>query len=201
MNLSDRQIDGLTDLINVGMAQGATVLNGMLQSRVQLRVARLQTLTLDSYLSQFSSQEPDRLSAVQLGYQGAFSGKALLVFPTPCASKLVTMLTGEAMDSDDFDTIQAGTLNELGNIVINGVLGSLSNLMGQHFVYAAPVYLEERADHLLCAPERAAAYRVLLAKTRFSTVTEQIEGDLLLLFDVGALDAMARVVGALIPDE
>lgn len=201
MNLSERQIDRLTDIINVGMAQGAGVLNAMLHSKVSIRVSRLQTLSLDSYLSQFSPPGLERLSAVQLGYQGAFSGKALLVFPTPSASKLVTMLTGEAMDSDDFDTIQAGTLNELGNIVINGVLGAVSRLIEQCFAYSAPIYLEDRADHLLCAPERANAYRVLLARTRFSLATDQIEGDLLLLFDVGALDAMARVVGALIPDE
>ena len=201
MNLTERQIDGLTEIIIAGMASGAGVLNTMLQSQVSLRVSRIQVLSLESYLSQYLHPGSDLLSAVQLGYKGGFSGKALLVFPTPSASKLVTMLTGEAMESDDFDTIQAGTLNELGNIVINGVLGTLSDRMEQHFVYSVPIYLEERADHLLCPPGRASAYSVLLARTRFSLAADQIEGDLLLLFDVGALDAMVRSVGALLSDD
>jgi chemotaxis protein CheC len=86
-------------------------------------------------------------------------------------------------------------------MVINGVLGTISNLLGQHFVYSVPTYLEERADSLLCTPDRGKGYTVLLARTRFTLERYQIEGDLLLLFEVGALDELLEALGALTPHE
>lgn len=197
MNLSERHIDVLTEVINVGMVRAASVLNTMLPSLVSLQVPYVRVLGLGEYLEKLDGPTSAHLSAVQLGYQGTFSGKAQLVFPTACASKLVTMLTGEALDAGDFDMIQAGTLSEVGNIVINGVMGTISHRLGQHFVYSVPTYLEERADHLLCAPDCGKDCTILLARTRFVLETHPIEGDLLLLFEVGALEAL----GALLDDE
>lgn len=200
MKLNEQQIDALTEIINIGMGRGASVLNTMLQSHVSLQAPQVRILGLDEYLSELGDLGSDCLSAVQLGYQGTFSGKAQLVFPTTSASKLVTMLTGEALDSNDFDMIQAGTLSEVGNIVINGVMGTISNMLDQHFVYSVPTYLEETADHLLCAPGQGKDFTILLARTRFALESHQIDGDLLLLFEVGALDAMMVALGALLPD-
>lgn len=201
MKLSERQIEALTEIIRLGMGRGAGVLNAMLQSQVTLEVAHVRILGLDQYLAQLGFPGSDHVSAVQLGYQGSFSGKAQLVFPTTGAAKLVTMLTGETLDSDDFDLIQAGTLSEVGNIVINGVMGTLSNILGQHFVYSVPNYLEEQADHLLCVPDRGNNFTILLARTRFSLETHQIEGDLLLSFEADALETMVQALGALMSDE
>ncbi len=201
MKLSDKQIDALTEVISIGMGRGAGVLNTMLESHVSLQAPQVRILELDEYLEELRGMTPDRLSAVQLGYQGTCSGKAQLLFPTASASKLVTVLTGEALDSDDFDLIQAGTLSEVGNMVINGVLGTISNLLGQHFVYSVPTYLEERADSLLCTPDRGKGYTVLLARTRFSLESNEIEGGLLLLFEVGALESLLKALGAPKPHE
>jgi len=201
MKFSERQIAALTEIIRLGMGQGAGVLNAMLASQVTLQVAHVRVLALDQYLMQLGFPGSDHVSAVQLGYQGSFAGKVLLVFPTVGASKLVTMLTDEALDSDDFDLIQAGTLSEVGNIVINGVMGTLSNILGQYFVYSVPTYLEEQADHLLCAPDRENNHTLLLARTRFTLETQQIEGDLLLSFEPGAMETMVEALGALMSDE
>lgn len=201
MKLSERQIEALTEIIRLGMGRGAGVLNAMLQSQVTLQVAHVRVLNLDQYLMQLGFPGSDHVSAVQLGYQGSFPGKALLVFPTVTAAKLVTMLTGETLDSDDFDLIQAGTLSEVGNIVINGVMGTLSQILGQHFIYSVPTYLEEQANRLLCAPDRGINLTILLARTRFSLQTHQIEGDLLLSFETGALESMVEALGALMSDE
>jgi chemotaxis protein CheC len=200
MKLSDKQIDALSEVLNIGMDRGAGVLNTMLQSHVSLQAPRIRILDLDTYLEQLRGMSADRLSAVQLGYQGAISGKAQLLFPTSSASKLVTVLTGEALDSDDFDLIQAGTLSEVGNIVINGVLGTISSMLGQHFVYSVPTCLEEKAESLLCTPDRGKGYTVLLARTLFTLEDHQIEGDLLLLFEVGALESLLEALGALKPN-
>ena len=75
MKLSDKQIDALTEVLNIGMGRGAGVLKTMLQSHVSLQAIHIRILALDAYLEQLRGLSPDRLSAVQLGYQGAFSGK------------------------------------------------------------------------------------------------------------------------------
>ena len=67
----------------------------------------------------------DPLAAVQLNFRGPFSGSAALAFPPDSAAKLVAILVGEEPEGADLDAIRVGTLTEVGNIVINGVMGKL----------------------------------------------------------------------------
>lgn len=201
MKLSERQFEALTEIIRLGMGKGTDVLNAMLPSQVALQTSPIRALEPDQYLVQLGFPGSAPVSAVQLGFQGSFSGKAFLVLPTSDAARLVTMLTEETLESDDFDLLQAGTLSEVGNIVINGVLGALSTILGQHFTYSAPNYLEEQADHLLCAPDRRDGLTILLARTRFLHEAHQIEGDLVLSLEAGALETMMEALGVLMSDE
>lgn len=201
MKLSEREIEALSELITIGMGRGAKVLNTILPVQIALQVSQVRVLTLGDYVRQLEGPANGRLSAVQLGYQGSISGQAQLIIPIAGASRLVTLLTGEALDSDDFDMIQAGTLCEVGNMVINGVMDTISRTQGQQFVYSVPTYLEEQADHVLCMPDRGQDAAILMARTRFLLSDYPIEGDLLLSFEVGALETLVGSLGALLSHE
>uniref|UniRef100_A0ACD5GZE0 Uncharacterized protein n=1 Tax=Desertifilum tharense IPPAS B-1220 TaxID=1781255 RepID=A0ACD5GZE0_9CYAN len=51
-----------------------------------------------------------------------------MIFPTESASTLVSLLTGEKPGTPDLEAVKIGTLLEVGNIVLNGVVGTVSNL-------------------------------------------------------------------------
>ena len=191
MNLTDTQIDTLQELVNVGVGRAAGMLNQMVNSHIELQVPFTKIISLLAVKEELERQlNGDRLSAVQLEFIGSFSGIAQLVFPTDSAAALVSTLTGERIGTFDLDSVKIGTLSEVGNIVINGVMGSISNVLKEHLDYSLPVYVEDTVEHLLTADGVESNVTVLLARARFNIEHLQITGDIILIFKVGSFDVL-----------
>jgi chemotaxis protein CheC len=191
------QIDVLKELINIGVGRAAGMLNDMLQSRVQLQVPYVKIFSPDTLKEEMGQLGDNKLSTVRLTFKGPFSGIASLVFPPDSAAKLVDVLTGEEPGFADLDAIRIGTLTEVGNIILNGVMGSMGNVLQQHINYSVPTYLEDNIESLLLPNNAETNRMILLAHTRFTIEQLQIEGDIILLFEVGAFDALLAAIDAL----
>ncbi|HSF75979.1 MULTISPECIES: chemotaxis protein CheC [unclassified Microcoleus] len=197
MKLSTRQLDALQELVNIGIGQAAGVLNDMIDSPIRLQIPYLQILTptdVEEELEQHLNGE--QIAAVQLKFTGSFGGIAQLVFPTNSAALLVTMLTGEE-GTHDLDSVKIGTLSEVGNIVINGVMGAISNVLQQRLNYSIPTYSEGTIASLLISGGLATDTVVLLAQTSFMIERLHIEGDIILIFNVNSFDTLLTAINQL----
>ncbi|MCZ0898314.1 chemotaxis protein CheC [Microcoleus vaginatus] len=198
MKLSTRQLDALQELVNIGIGQAAGVLNDMIDSPIRLQIPYLQILTptdVEEELEQHLNGE--QIAAVQLKFTGSFGGIAQLVFPTNSAALLVTMLTGEEVGTHDLDSVKIGTLSEVGNIVINGVMGAISNVLQQRLNYSIPTYSEGTIASLLISGGLATDTVVLLAQTSFMIERLHIEGDIILIFNVNSFDTLLTAINQL----
>ncbi|MEG5063299.1 chemotaxis protein CheC [Microcoleus sp. B3-A4] len=198
MKLSTRQLDALQELVNIGIGQAAGVLNDMIDSPIRLQIPYLQILTpidVEEELEQHLNGE--QIAAVQLKFTGSFGGIAQLVFPTNSAALLVTMLTGEEVGTHDLDSVKIGTLSEVGNIVINGVMGAISNVLQQRLNYSIPTYSEGTIANLLVSGGLATDTVVLLAQTSFMIERLHIEGDIILIFNVNSFDTLLTAINQL----
>ncbi|MEG3843987.1 chemotaxis protein CheC [Microcoleus sp. herbarium14] len=198
MKLSPRELDALQELVNIGIGQAAGILNDMIESPIRLQIPYLQILSpadVQEELEQHLNGE--QISAVQLKFTGSFGGIAQLVFPTNSAATLVTMLTGEEVGTHDLDSVKIGTLSEVGNIVINGVMGAISNVLQQRLNYSIPNYMEGTIASLLVSGGLAADTVVLLAQTRFIIEKLHIEGDIILIFNVSSFDTLLTAINQL----
>ncbi|MEG4812540.1 chemotaxis protein CheC [Microcoleus sp. F8-D3] len=198
MKLSTRQLDALQELVNIGIGQAAGVLNDMIDSPIRLQIPYLQVLTpidVEQELEQHLNGE--QIAAVQLKFTGSFGGIAQLVFPTNSAALLVTMLTGEEVGTHDLDSVKIGTLSEVGNIVINGVMGAISNVLQQRLNYSIPTYSEGTITNLLISGGLATDTVVLLAQTSFMIERLHIEGDIILIFNVNSFDTLLTAINQL----
>lgn len=194
MNVTAEQLDALKELINIGVGRAASLLNEMVDSHIHLEIPFVKVLTAaDAYKELATRFHDDCLAAVRLGFTGSFYGTAGLIFPTESASTLVAVLTGEEPGSSDLDAVKIGTLSEIGNIVINGVMGSISNVLRQHMNYTIPVYLEDRIENLL-ASTNVSQSQILLAQARFKIEQLELIGDIILIFEVGTFDALIKVI-------
>jgi chemotaxis protein CheC len=198
MKLNVRQLDALQELVNIGIGQAAGVLNDMIDSPIRLQIPYLQILTpidVEEELEQHLNGE--QIAAVQLKFTGSFGGIAQLVFPTDSAAMLVTMLTGEEVGTHDLDSVKIGTLSEVGNIVINGVMGAISNVLQQRLNYSIPTYSEGTIASLLVSGGLATDTVVLLAQTSFMIERLHIEGDIILIFNVNSFDTLLTAINQL----
>lgn len=198
MNPTALQLDALSELINIGVGRSADVLNTMLNSHIDLQVPFVKILLSDDFRKEIEALGSDSLSAVHLAFKGTFSGTAQLIFPAATASKLVTTVTGEEVRSESLDEIRSGTLCEIGNIVLNGLMGSISNVLKMQLKYSVPTYLEGKIENLTSARGNMASdTKILLARTHFTIKELKIEGDIIVFFETGALDALLIEIGTL----
>ncbi|MFN6484900.1 MULTISPECIES: chemotaxis protein CheX [unclassified Nostoc] len=189
MNVTAEELDALQELINIGVGRAASLLNEMVDSHIRLKIPVVKVLTAaDAYKELTTRFHDQTLAAVKLRFTGSFYGTASLIFPTDSASTLVAVLTGED-PSADLDAVKIGTLSEIGNIVINGVMGSLSNVLKKHLNYTLPVYLEDTLENLLLSAYESDS-KILLAQASFTIERLEIIGDIILIFLVGTFDAL-----------
>ncbi|MEZ2240301.1 chemotaxis protein CheC [Microcoleus sp.] len=195
MELTADELDALKELINIGVGHAAGMLNEMIQFPIQLEipdVELLSSLELQRELKERFGIE--LISVVQLAFSGSFSGSAQLLFPTESAVNLVSVLTGEDKGSPDLDSLKISTLSEVGNMVINGVMGSISNVLDQPLDYAVPYYAEEEIQELLLKEESLHYGTILLAPAHFSIEQLQIQGDIMLFFDMGSFKLLLKAI-------
>ncbi|BDA75047.1 CheC, inhibitor of MCP methylation [Rivularia sp. IAM M-261] len=193
--LTDAHLDALQELINIGVGRAASMLNQMLDSQIILEIPVVSVLNLSQIQAELEKRfEGDSLAAVKLNFTGSFSGKANLVFPTESAATLVSLLTGEEIGSPDLDSVKIGTLSEVGNIVINGIMGSISNVLNQHLNYAIPIYMEDSIKHILSLEYIKEETVFLLAQTRFAIKTLEIIGEIVLIFEMESFGTLIKVI-------
>lgn len=195
MNLTLKHIDALQELVNIGVGRAAGVLNDMLASPIQLNIPEVRLLSPEELKLELKSQFDDSLLAtVQLNFAGSFSGTAELVFPAESAADLVSILTGEAPGTPDLDVVKIGALLEVGNIVLNGIMGSLSNVLIEHLDYSLPAYNESDVNNFPIFADVNENTKIILAHTCFIIEQLKISGGIILMFTIGSLDALLKAI-------
>ena len=187
IQLTEDQRDALTELINIGVGKAAGMLSEMLQAHIRLQVPYLKLFLRSELITELSTFATTPVSTVHLNFKGPFSGTALLAFPQESASNLVSVLASEEQEVSDLDSLRIGALTEVGNIVLSGVMGSISNVLKEHLTYSIPTYMENTIEHLMYLRDHDTDDdpTIVLAHTRFSIELFRIEGDIILLFRLG----------------
>lgn len=193
MKLTPEQIDNLQEVINIGVGQAAGILNEMLDSHIVLEIPELRQFTPKFAKQQLVNRLGEGVfSTIELRFFGSVKGNADLVFPNESAVKLVELITDRELENDDsdWDSLKIGALTEIGNIVISGIMGAISNLLSQDLQYFLPDYLEGDIETIFQQQYFQSERALLLAKTRFSIEEKNIEGEILLMFQVETLPVL-----------
>ena len=142
MNLNPAEMDALVEMINIGVGRAASVLNQMVRSTVRLSVPSVKVLDRESALVQFNNMLQGRVAAVSLMFSGSLQGSCSVFFPPQSAAKLANVLTGSDPEDLELDSIKIGTLTEVGNLLLNGIVGSISNMIGGGIKFRVPAFAE-----------------------------------------------------------
>ena len=187
MAATEDQLDGLKEIVNIGIAQAASVLNEMVDSHIELEVPAILIVDPLNPEKSLSALGQGKHSCVQLTFSGSFSGSSMLVFPSESAVKLVFALTGKTPGSTDLDAVMAGTLNEVGNIVVNSVMGAICNMLNKHLDYSLPDYLEGTLMDLLRPKLLMPELTIVLVETHFTVRDLRVTGNIFLILEVESL--------------
>ncbi len=196
IEIDDQAIDAIREIVNIGVGRAAGQLQEMTGSHIRLQIPSIRIVPFDDITTVGNTIiSGDTLSAVLLNFKGTFSGISAVMFPPESATALVMLLTGDIEKSPELDALRIEALKEVGNIIINAVMGSIANVLSEHLVYSIPTYYEGPMINLARLKRKTSHDEcVLLARTNFLVEKLNIEGDILLILEIGSLDALVASI-------
>lgn len=186
MKLTDDQQDALTEIVNIGVGKAGCMLSELVEERIELRVPSVQICSLEELPGLFGDRSQLLDTAIYQDFDGSVTGRSILAFPRESGLKLAQLLGELDEIPDELDVDLSGILIEVGNIVINGVLGSISNMFDSAFKYSVPeLFVGDSLTRLTgeCTDvESDGTQAVIYSNAHFSIAGNEIEGSLLLIF-------------------
>ncbi len=181
MNVSEEVIDGIRELVTIGVGRSAGMLNRLTKAHVTLTVPEVQisNVTQDIQLIKptANSINSEEISHIILEFSGELTGSFDLIIPFLSALNLVMLLTGEKELSDEMDALRVETLLEVSNIIISSVMSSLSIFLKSRLLFQFPRYQVGKAKSII--PYAITGTLIgIIAHTHFLVQDRHVESDI-----------------------
>jgi chemotaxis protein CheC len=202
--LSDLERDALTELANVGVSHAAAGLRKMVGEEVLLSVPSAQVVGRRTAAALIGEREDDELVAVRQGFAGAFSGRAMLIFPQSNGLHLVRAVLGDAVDAAELAAMETEALAETGNVILNGCLATMANMLREPLSMSLPEVVRGSGARLFEVQDAADGDaegrdgQVLFLFINFMVRQRDVRGYIAMLMDLSSMAALRRLIGAFI---
>jgi chemotaxis protein CheC len=192
--LTELELDALTEVVNIGVSRAATSLRDMVGEQVLLSVPSVAITSPARAAELLGERESSLLVAVRQGFQGEFSGSALLIFPEKNSLELVRAIAGNHLSLEDILELEQEALAEIGNVILNGCMATIANLLNRRLVISLPEILSGSAGELFQKSPSLLQDVVLFIHIDFSLRGRELSGYLAMVMDVPSLEALKLLV-------
>ena len=193
--LTELERDALTELVNIGVSRAAVGLRKMVGEQVLLSVPSVELVNQRTAAALVGEREGQNLIAVRQGFAGVFSGQAMLIFPQAKSLQLVRAVVGEEMPEDALGEIEQEALAETGNVILNGCLATMANMLRQPLTMSLPEVLRGDGEGLFraSAPSEQEDL-VLFLYINFSLLDREIRGYIAVIMDLPSLETLRSLI-------
>jgi chemotaxis protein CheC len=193
--LDDLEQDALTELVNIGVSRAAANLRKMVGSQVLLSVPSVEVIGRKDAAAVIRERETDQLVAVQQDFDGAFAGRALLIFPEAKSLELVRAVTGDGLSKPEVEEIEQEALSETGNIVLNGCLATMANMLRRPLEMSLPRVVRGDGRRLFGLSDDVTDDGIVLfLYINFVVSGRDIRGYIAMLMDLPSLEALKLLI-------
>ena len=198
-HLTELERDALAELANIGVSRAAASLRKMVGQQVLLSVPSVDVVSQKTAAALVGEREGNKLVAVRQAFSGSFSGRALLIFPQAKSLELIRVIVGADVDAAEANDIEEEALAETGNIILNGCLATMANILHQSLVISLPEVLRGTGECLFELDESSAEGKlVLFLYINFSILDLDIRGYIAMLMDLPSLANLKVLLGEFI---
>jgi chemotaxis protein CheC len=202
--LDELEHDALTELVNIGVSRAASSLRKMVGDQVLLSVPAVEVVTRQAATTLIEQRESALLVAVKQDFEGAFAGRALLIFPEANSLELVRAVAGHTMTAEEAHEIEDEALSETGNIVLNGCLATMANMLKKPLKMSLPQVVRGDSQTFFQLTELNEEGVVLFLYINFAISGRDIRGYIAMLMDLPSMEILkgliqefiARVMGS-----
>jgi chemotaxis protein CheC len=197
--LSELERDALTELVNIGFSRAAAGLRKMVGKQVLISVPSIEVVSQRTAAALIGERENDDLVAVRQDFAGAFSGRALLIFPKVNSLRLVRAVVGDEMPPEELSEMEQEALAETGNVILNGCLASMANMLRQPLTMSLPEVIRGDGFQLFeLTGQQGDGGLVLFLYINFSVRERDIHGYIAMLMDLPSLASLKLLIGEFI---
>lgn len=193
--LTDLERDALAELSNIAMARAANSLRQMIKNEVLLAVPSVEILTSAAATTLVAKPDNPKLVAVRQDFAGAFSGRAMLIFPETNSLQLVREVVGRELSLEDIVDLEDEALAETGNIILNSWVATIANLLKSALKMSLPIVIRGDSQHMF---ENSTSSFVLFLHIKFEIHQKEISGYVALLMDIPSLEELRSLIAAFI---
>jgi chemotaxis protein CheC len=199
--LSEIEQDALAELANLGVSRAVSSLRQMVSQEVLLSVPSVRVMSRQAASMLVESSGATKLVGVQQSFEGPFEGKALLIFPETQSLELVRSIVGDQHSLADIIDLEHEALAETGNIILNGCLATIANVLKRTMRVSLPSVIRGDGDTLFEVDGAGAGEKfVLFLYIDFNIKNRDIHGFIALLMDLPSIAALKRIVHSFIGD-
>ncbi|UEM06281.1 chemotaxis protein CheX [Skermanella rosea] len=193
--LTDLERDALTEIINIGVSRAAKNLGRMVKDQVHLSVPRTEIMSRDQAVGWLSHRENSSLVAVGQNFRGSFSGQALLIFPEAKSLELVRTILDDGLSLEEIVDLEQEALAEVGNVVLNGCLVVMANMLKQALDMSLPRVMRGSSQVVLLGSNVDDPGELVLFLTiDFAVRARNINGYIALFMDFPSLSAIKSLI-------
>lgn len=207
MLINAMQKDVLTEMMNIYIGQAANLLSEMVNQRIVLSVPEVELIdvkNMDHTKHLPSIFSPGHIISSSIAFGQKLQGKAFLMFPAEQAKLLVNACLGEdAVKPDNqnflgFIDTDFDVLKEISNVILNAIIGELSNFLETRVDYSLPdielIHISESQGKILL---RDSTY-ILLLHTHFLLAETQVKGVILIALSMNSVNWLLDKIDAML---
>ncbi len=185
--LNELETDLLTELFNIGIGRAANSLSQLVKQEVKLTVPNVKFVSLQEMTNHLGM---DELSCgVGQDMQGAFDAYSLLLFSESGSMEVVRRMLGDELPDDMVAEMQQEAMNEIGNIVLNACIGSVSNSLSSTMDVGIPKFYHDKAENIIKSSTEGEAenHTILLITIDMILTQSDITGYMVFLLDPSSI--------------
>jgi chemotaxis protein CheC len=149
------------------------------------RVSRLEAMALTV------QRDSSTLVAVHQVFEGDITGRGPLIFPQAKSLELVRAVIGGDASLEEIIELEQEALAETGNIILNGCIATIANLLERSPKMSLPEILYgERPELIELTPAPEGGEMVICLPVDFLIRQRNISGYLVMLMDMSLLTAL-----------
>lgn len=193
ISLNTQQENALSEIFNIGMARAASSLSRLAGDEIELAVPRITVVKRQEAAKILAAAAGERVCGVIQCVEGEFKAEAVLILPESNGLDIVRVMVGDWTVENLSETEQAA-LSEIGKIVLNACIGTLTNLLGGDYAISPPKARVGPIWNVLEIKEDAHDETVILIFIEFVLARRQIHGHVAILQDIESMPRFASKV-------
>ena len=127
MNLTEWQKELLQETFNMALGAAAAVISRLVKQEVFLNIPTAEITTLSKIIEETDQENP--ISVVYEKFKGEFSGHSFMIYDEKASLDLVAAILGVDFQGSQMTLMEADTLMEIGNIILQNCLHELGNCL------------------------------------------------------------------------